>query len=68
MFEFELIVKSPDERELYKTNYISAYTNLGSSGIFDMRDAANYSFDKMYFTAVSDDFTKYVGRQFGFTE
>jgi hypothetical protein len=67
-FEFDLTLKSPDARELYKTNYISTSTNLGNSGLFDMRDAANYSFDKMYFSAVSDDFSKYLGRQFGFIE
>jgi hypothetical protein len=67
-FEFEMTLKSADSTELYKTNYVSLFTSLGNTGLVDSRDAANYSFDKMYFTSVSDDFTKYVGRQFGFIE
>ncbi|HEY8562728.1 MAG TPA: hypothetical protein VIL74_20290 [Pyrinomonadaceae bacterium] len=67
-FEFELTLKSPDARELYKTSYVSLFSNLGSTGLVDSRDAANYSFDKMYFSSVSDDFSKYLGRQFGFIE
>ena len=67
-FEFEMLLKAPDGAELYKTNYVSMFSNLGSTGLVDPRDAANYSFDKMYFTSVSEDFMKYLGRQFGFTE
>ena len=67
-FEFDLIVKSHDARELYKTNFISQSAKLGNTGLVDSRDAANYTFDKIYFSAVSEDFTKYIGRQFGFIE
>lgn len=67
-FVFDMTLKSADAKELYKTNYVSYYTNLGMGGYFDMRDAANYSFDKIYFSAVSRDFCEYLGRQFGFVE
>jgi len=67
-FEFEMTLKSADARELYKTSFISLNSNLGTGQFFDMRDVANYSFDKVYFSSVSDDFTKYLSRQFGFTE
>lgn len=66
--EFDLTMKSPDGRELYKTTYNSEYTNLRGTGLFDRRDAANYSFDKMYFSSVSQDLCNYLGQQFGFTE
>lgn len=66
--EFDLKLKSADGRELYATTYNSVFTNLRGTGLFDMRDAANYSFDKMYFTSVSQDFSNYLGKQFGFTE
>lgn len=67
-FEFDLSLKSADGRELYKTNFISSAATLGGGNYFDMRDAVNYSFDKIYFSAVSGDFTKYLSRQFGFSE
>jgi hypothetical protein len=67
-FEFDLTLKAPDARELYKTNYVSTYTQPSYTGRVDSRDAANYSFDKVYFSAVSEDFNRYLSRQFGFTE
>lgn len=67
-WDFELTLKSPDARELYKTTYVSQFSNLGGGQFFDMRDAANYSFDKVYFDSVSKDFNNYLSRQFGFTE
>ncbi len=67
-FEFDLTLRSAEAKELYKTNYVSLFTNLGSTGLVDSRDAANYSFDKVYFSSVSEDFGKYLGRQFGLTD
>ena len=67
-YEFDMTLKSHDGRELYKTNYIVIFTTPSSTGLVDSRDAANYSFDKVYFSSVSEDFAKYVGRQFGFIE
>jgi len=67
-FEFDMTLKSAEARELYKTNYVSLITNLGGGQFFDQRDAANYSFDKVYFSSVSKDFNNYLSRQFGFTE
>jgi hypothetical protein len=67
-WEFDMTLKSADARELYKTNYISLFSNLGGGQFFDQRDAANYSFDKVYFAAVSQDFNTYLSRQFGFIE
>lgn len=66
--EFDFALNSADSQNLYKANYVSQFTNNLSSNTFDMRDAANYSYDKMYFSAVSEDFANYLGRQFGFTE
>lgn len=67
-FEFEMTLKSADSKELYKTSYVSMFTNPRYTGLVDSRDAANYSFDKVYFSSVSEDFTAYLSRQFGFTE
>ena len=67
-WDFELTLKAPGARELYRTTYISQSSNLGGGQFFDMRDAANYSFDKVYFAAVSKDFNDYLSRQFGFIE
>jgi hypothetical protein len=67
-FEFEMLLKSADAKDLYKTSYVSQSTSLGNTGLVDSRDAANYSFDKVYFGSVSEDFSKYLGKQFGFTD
>jgi hypothetical protein len=67
-FEFDLTLKSEDAKELYKTNYVSQFVKLTNTGLVDSRDAANYSFDKVYFASVSEDFSKYLSRQFGFTD
>ena len=67
-YEFDLVLRSHDARELYKTNYVSLFITPTSAGLVDSRDAANYSFDKIYFSSVSEDFSKHVGRQFGFIE
>jgi hypothetical protein len=67
-WEFNMTIKSADARELYKTDYVSLMSNLGGGQYFDMRDAANYSFDKVYFNSVSQDFNNYLSKQFGFTE
>lgn len=67
-FEFDMTLKSADAKELYKTNYVSQVTNLGNTGLIDSRDVANYTFDKVLFGAVSEDFSKYLGKQFGFTD
>ena len=67
-WDFDLTLKAADARELYKTNDVSVNSTLGGGQFFDMRDAANYSFDKVYFNAVSKDFNSYLSRQFGFTE
>ncbi len=67
-FGFDFTIKAPDARELYKTNSTVKTMRMGSTGLVDSRDAANYSFDKVYFTAVSADFNSHLSRQFGFTE
>ena len=67
-FEFDLKLRSAEAKELYQTNYVSLLSNPGSTGLIDSRDAANYTFDKIYFAAVSEDFSKYLGKQFGFTD
>jgi hypothetical protein len=66
--EFDFALNAPDSQNLYKANYVSQFTNNLGSNTFDMRDAANYSYDKIYFSAVSEDFAKYLSRQFGFAE
>lgn len=67
-FDFDFTIKAPDARELYKTNSTVKTARSNSFGLVDSRDAANYSFDKVYFTAVSADFNAHLSRQFGFTE
>lgn len=67
-FDFDFTIKAPDARELYKTISTVKTMRMGSTGLVDSRDAANYSFDKVYFTAVSADFNSHLSRQFGFTE
>lgn len=67
-FDFEFVLKGTDGGELYRTTYTSLFTNLGSTGIVDQRDAANYSFDKMYFNSVSEDFSNHIAREFGIIE
>jgi hypothetical protein len=67
-FEFDMTMRAPDGREIYKTNYVSLFVRPSNTGLVDSRDAANYSFDKMYFAAVSTDFANYLGRQFGFID
>jgi hypothetical protein len=67
-YNFDLSLKSFDGKELYKTNYVSLLTNPGNTGLIDSRDAANYTFDKVYFAGVSADLCKYLSRQFGFAD
>ncbi len=67
-FVFDLSLRSSEAKDLYKTNYVSLLSNPGNTGLIDSRDAANYTFDKIYFASVSADFSKYLSKQFGFTD
>lgn len=67
-FDFNFVLKDTDGSEIYRTTYMSIFTSLGNTGIIDQRDAANYSFDKMYFNSVSEDFSRHIAREFGIIE
>lgn len=66
-FIFDFSLKSPDTGSVYQTKYESEPKNL-NTGLVDSRDAANYTFDKVYFGSVSESFGKFLERKFGFSE
>lgn len=67
-FEFDIEFRPGNDAGNYKSQYISNFTQNLKPAAFDMRDAANYSFDKVYFGAVSEDLAKFLQREFGFIE
>lgn len=67
-FEFDFELRPSDTSKAFKTQYVSQFTRGLNTGLIDQRDAANYSFDKLFFSSVSEDFAKFLQREFGFIE
>lgn len=67
-FEIDFELRPGSGSGSFKTQYVSNFTKGLNTGIVDSRDAANYSFDKVFFGSVSQDFAKFVQREFGFVD
>lgn len=67
-FEIDFELRPTDAAKTFKTQYVSNFTKGLNTGVVDSRDAANYSFDKVFFGSVSQDFAKFLQREFGFVE
>ena len=65
-FDFDFSMKGGD-LPAYQVPYSAIPKDLGGR-IVDRRDAANYSFDKVYFSSVSEGFGKFLEQVFGFSE
>lgn len=65
-FDFDFSIKGSDSTA-YQVPYSAIPKDLGGR-VVDRRDAANYSFDKVYFTSVSEGFGKFIEQVFGFSE
>lgn len=65
IFDFKL--KSGNSKKLYGTAYTEFPGNI-DAGIFRSDDAENYSFDKVLFGKISENFTKQLERQLGLGE
>jgi hypothetical protein len=67
-FEIDFELRPRDASKVFKTQYVSNFTRGLKTGAIDTRDAANYSFDKLFFGSVSEDLAKFLQREFGFVE
>lgn len=67
-FEIDFELRPADRSKAFKTQYVSNFTKGLNTGVVDSRDAANYSFDKVFFGSVSEDLAKFLQREFGFVE
>lgn len=66
-YTFNFALKSDAASKNYQTVFSGLPASL-DSGIHYEKDAVNYSFDKMYFTSVSEDFGRYLEEKFGFAK
>lgn len=66
-WDFDFQTKGNDAGGSYQTGY-SAIPKSLNSGLYDPRDTANYSFDKVYFGSVSEGFGYFLGQVFGLAE
>lgn len=66
-FDFDFTMKGADAAATSQVPYTALPKNL-NTGLVDRRDMANYSFDKVYFSSVSEGFGKFLEQVFGFSE
>jgi hypothetical protein len=66
-WDFDFQMKGSDAGSAYQTGYTAIPKSL-NSGVFDVRDSANYSFDRVYFASVSEGFGYFLGQVFGLVE
>lgn len=67
-FEIDFELRPGNGSPSFKTQYVSNFTKGLNTGVVDSRDAANYSFDKVFFGSVSEDLAKFLQREFGFVD
>jgi hypothetical protein len=65
-FDFDFIMKGSGAA-FYQTGYTAIPKDL-NTGLVDRRDMANYSFDKVYFSSVSEGFGKFIEQVYGISE
>lgn len=65
-FDFDFVMKGSDSA-FYQTGYTAIPNNL-QPGVADRRDMENYSFDKRYFSSVSEGFGKFIEQVYGISE
>jgi hypothetical protein len=66
-FDFDFQMKGSDGAAPYQVPYTGLIKDL-NTGLIDRRDAANYSFDKVYFSSISEGFGKFIEQVFGFAD
>lgn len=64
-FDFDFVMKGNGAS--YQTGYTAIQKDL-QSGLIDRRDRENYSFDKRYFSSVSEGFGKFIEQVYGISE
>lgn len=66
-FDFDFQMKWAGAGAPYQVPYTGLIKDL-NTGLVDRRDMANYSFDKVYFSSVSEGFGKFIEQVFGFAD
>lgn len=66
-FIFNYNLKPGNSEESFATEVSGLPSNL-NTGVYNQKDDANYSFEKVYFGGISENFSKSIEQQFGIRE